>query len=139
MVVLAVQVVWDVMVTAKIALVNSINMAVLEALKESLNSTVAKNLYFFRNSNGLEIDLLEKQGESLSLFEIKSGKALDKKFIRNIKYSRMYYPDSQGNDVSDTVIYSGEDVPSFDGVSFVNYKKMASLFSSRKEKFRLEF
>ena len=115
------------------------NMVVLEALKESLNSTVAKNLYFFRNSNGLEIDLLEKQGESLSLFEIKSGKALDKKFIRSIKNFRMHYPDSQGNDVPGTVIYSGEDVPSFDGVSFVNYKKTASLFSSRKEKFRLEF
>ena len=51
----------------------------------------------------------------------------------------MQIPDSQGNDVSGTVIYSGEDVPSFDGVSFVNYKKTASLFSSRKEKFLLEF
>lgn len=114
-------------------------MVVPEALKESLNSTVAKNLYFFRNSNGLEIDLLKKQGESLSLFEIKSGKALDKKFFRSIKNFRMHYSDSQGNDVPGTVIFSGEDVPSFDGVSFVNYKKMVSLFSSRKEKFRLEF
>ena len=115
------------------------NMVVLEALKESLNSTVAKNLYFFRNSNGLEIDLVEKVGESLSLFEIKSGKALDKKFIRSIRNFRMHYPDSQENNLLGTVIYSGEDVPLFEGVSFVNYKKTASLFSSRKEKFRLEF
>lgn len=115
------------------------NMVVLEALKESLNSTVAKNLYFFRNSNGLEIDLVEKVGESLSLFEIKSGKALDKKFIRSIRNFRMHYPDSQENNLLGTVIYSGEDVPLFEGVSFVNYKKTASLFSSGKEKFRLEF
>lgn len=115
------------------------NMVVLEALKESLNSTVAKNLYFFRNSNGLEIDLVKKSGESLSLFEIKSGKALDKKFIRSIRNFRMHYPDFQENNLLGTVIYSGEDVPLFEGVSFVNYKKTASLFSSGKEKFRLEF
>jgi len=115
------------------------NMVVLEALKATINTSSKDNLYFFRNSNGLEIDLVCKSGEVLSLFEIKSGKALDKNFLRNMKNFRTHYLGSQSEASADTVIYSGEDVPSFDGAAFINYKKTSLLFSPREEKFRLSF
>ena len=118
------------------------NMVVLEALKASINTAVKDNLYFFRNSNGLEVDLVRKSGESLLLYEIKSGKALDKKFIRGMNAFRTHYPNTMPDDkssVPDTVIYSGEDFPSFEGTAFVNYRKTHLLFSPVEEKFRLEF
>ena len=85
------------------------NMVVLEALKASINTAVKDNLYFFRNSNGLEVDLVRKSGESLLLYEIKSGKALDKKFIRGMNAFRTHYPNTMPDDkssVPNTVIYS---------------------------------
>lgn len=118
------------------------NMVILEALKASLNSTAKDNLYFFRNSNGLEVDLVRKSGECLFLYEIKSGKALDKKFLRGMKCFRTHYPETIPGDKSvslNTVIYSGEDFPSFEDTAFVNYKKTHLLFSPKEEKFRLNF
>ncbi|MBR4791674.1 MAG: ATP-binding protein [Treponema sp.] len=115
------------------------NMVVLEALKAAINTSAKDNLYFFRNSNGLEIDLIQKSGEALNLFEIKSGKALDKKFLRGMRSFRAHFSDSKDKKSFDALIYSGEDVPSFDGVRFINYKRISSFFSPLEEKFRLSF
>lgn len=116
------------------------NMVVLEAFKECLNLGLSKeNLYFFRNSNGLEVDLIQQKNEKLNLFEIKSGKSLDKKFLNGMKSFRNHFLKEQNEEKLGTVIYSGEDVPSFNGFAFVNYKKTSSLFCSTEEKFRLEF
>lgn len=115
------------------------NLVVLEALKSRLNNAASQNLYFFRNSNGLEVDLIQKNGNELSLFEIKSGKALDKNFLRGMKAFRTHYPQTQKADKLGTVIYSGESFPSFENAAFMNYKNTAALFSASEEKFRLSF
>lgn len=115
-------------------------MVVLEAEKECLNSGEPKeNLFFFRNSNGLEVDLVQKKNDTLNLFEIKSGKSLDKKFLGGMKSFRKHFCKNQETMKQGTVIYSGEDVPAFDGFSFVNYRETSSLFSPTEKKFRLEF
>ena len=115
------------------------NLVVLEALKSRLNNVASQNLYFFRNSNGLEVDLIQKNGNELSLFEIKSGKALDKNFLRGMKAFRTHYPQTQKAGKLGTVIYSGESFPSFENAAFMNYKNTAALFSASEEKFRLSF
>ena len=115
------------------------NMVVIEALKEHLNSGHEPSLYFFRNSNGLEIDLIRKRREALDLFEIKSGKSLDKNFTRFIKNFRKHYPQSLDSEIDGTVIYSGEDTPLFNNCRFANYTNTADLFHTEEEKFRLEF
>ena len=115
------------------------NMVILEALKEKLNAGREPNLFFFRNSNGLEIDLIQKKRESLELFEIKSGKSLDKNFLRSMKNFRSRYPDTQAEEPFGTVIYSGTDIPSFCDCPFVNYKNTSSLFKEAEEKFLINF
>lgn len=115
------------------------NMVVLEALKATLNTAGKDNLYFYRNSNGLEVDLVQKTGKALRLFEIKSGRTPDKNFLRSMKNFWTHYPECKDECLCDTVIYSGDDVPLFNGAAFIDYKKTASLFSQKEEKFRLRF
>ena len=115
------------------------NIVVIEAAKKCANEGFPPELYFFRNSNGLEIDLIKERRGILDIFEIKSGKALDKNYTRAMHNFRKKYPETQGTDIAGTVIYSGEDTPAFNSCRFTHYTNTATLFSHAEEKFRLKF
>lgn len=116
------------------------NFVVIEALKTRLNLGLEPNLYFFRNSNGLEIDLILLEQNKLKLFEIKSGKALNDDFCRNMKnFSAKYNEDIVSDSTKGTVIYSGETYESYKDFGFYNFSKIPQLFESKTPTFRLNF
>jgi len=49
------------------------NLVIIECLKTRLNQGKLANLYYYRDSNGNEIDLFLQQGRSLAAIEIKSS------------------------------------------------------------------
>ena len=116
------------------------NFVVIEALKTRLNLGLEPNLYFFRNSNGLEIDLILQEQNKLKLFEIKSGKSLNDEFCRNMKnFSAKYNEDIVSDSTRGTVIYSGETYESYKDFGFYNFSKIPQLFESKTPTFRLNF
>lgn len=116
------------------------NFVVIEALKTRLNFGLEPNLYFFRNSNGLEIDLILQEQNKLKLFEIKSGKSLNDEFCRNMKnFSAKYNEDIVSDSTKGTVIYSGETYESYKDFGFYNFSKIPQLFESKNQTFRLNF
>lgn len=116
------------------------NFVVIEALKTRLNLGLEPNLYFFRNSNGLEIDLILLEQNKLKLFEIKSGKSLNDEFCRNMKnFSAKYNEDIISTSTKGTVIYSGETYESYKDFGFYNFSKIPQLFESKTPTFRLNF
>ncbi|MBQ8211722.1 MAG: ATP-binding protein [Treponema sp.] len=116
------------------------NFVVIEALKTRLNLGLEPNLYFFRNSNGLEIDLILQEQNKLKLFEIKSGKSLNDEFCRNMKnFSAKYNEDIASDSTKGTVIYSGETYESYKDFGFYNFSKISQLFESKTSTFRLHF
>lgn len=116
------------------------NFVVIEALKTRLNLGLEPNLYFFRNSNGLEIDLILKEQNKLKLFEIKSGKSLNDEFCRNMKnFSAKYNEDIVSDSTKGTVIYSGETYESYKDFGFYNFSNIPHLFESKNQTFRLNF
>ena len=116
------------------------NFVVIEALKTRLNLGLEPNLYFFRNSNGLEIDLILQEQNKLKLFEIKSGKSLNDEFCRNMKnFSAKYNEDIVSDSTKGTVIYSGETYESYKDFGFYNFSKIPQLFESKNQTFRLNF
>ena len=110
------------------------NLVVVEALKATLSSGSMNNLFFFRNSNGVEVDLVQKKENKLELYEIKSGKALDNDYLRNMRSFCNKYGECKSS-----VIYSGDGYPSFNGVSFYNFHDVYSLFQKKDEVFHLNF
>ena len=116
------------------------NFVVIEALKTRLNLGLEPNLYFFRNSNGLEIDLILQEQNKLKLFEIKSGKSLNDEFCRNMKnFSAKYNEDIVSDSIKGTVIYSGETYESYKDFGFYNFSNIPQLFESKTSTFRLNF
>ena len=116
------------------------NFVVIEALKTRLNLGLEPNLYFFRNSNGVEIDLILQEQNKLKLFEIKSGKSLNDEFCRNMKnFSAKYNEDIVSDSTKGTVIYSGETYESYKDFGFYNFSNIPQLFESKTPTFRLNF
>ena len=99
------------------------NMVVIEALKHRLNAGEMPELYFLRDSQGLEADLLfRKNHDSFTIMEIKGGSTWNLDFGKNLLKLRKLSPKFDRC----LVIYSGELTPEVDGVEFLNYKDTAA-------------
>jgi uncharacterized protein len=100
------------------------NLVVLEALKTRYNAGLTPNLYFFRDNQGHEIDLLHKRGHELLGIEIKSASTWHAAFKRALEsFHQKVHPLAQRS-----VVYRGEPIEFSDGVSVKNYTDIASFF-----------
>lgn len=61
------------------------NLVVLEVLKSLRNQGLRDPLYFFRDSNGLEIDLLLDHADGLQLVEIKASQTVSAALFKNLR------------------------------------------------------
>jgi predicted AAA+ superfamily ATPase len=52
------------------------NMIVMDVLKNKFNHTTGENLYFYRDSNAIETDLVIEKNNEFTLIEIKASKSL---------------------------------------------------------------
>lgn len=101
------------------------NMVVVEALKARLNAGEMPELYFLRDSQGLEVDLIFRAAHnSLVPVEVKGGLTWNRDFCRNLLKLRKLSPDFAAG----YVIYGGDLTPEIDGIKFRNYKDTASIF-----------
>ncbi len=116
------------------------NLVVEEALKTRFSYGAEPNLYFFRNSSGLEVDLILKENSKLNLFEVKSGKALNDEFTKNmLKFSVQNKLEHEAGSPKGTVIYSGENYSLYKDFAYVNFHDMANLFAPKTQPFTLSF
>jgi len=61
------------------------NMLIMEFLKKKINMRLNADMYFYRDSNGVEADLVIDEGSSISLYEIKASKTLRSEMTRSLK------------------------------------------------------
>ncbi|MCL4449143.1 MAG: ATP-binding protein [Actinobacteria bacterium] len=61
------------------------NLIIIEVLKYRFNKGKKSNLYFYRDSKGLEIDLIYEVGKDIFPIEIKSGATVSEDYFKNIK------------------------------------------------------
>ncbi len=84
------------------------NFIVSELLKRRLFSGKSDELYFWRDSNGVEVDVIEEDSLELKAYEIKASETMNTAFFSNIKKIR----DLAGIKTENTaVIYSGKSIP----------------------------
>jgi predicted AAA+ superfamily ATPase len=69
------------------------NMAIMEALKYRYNHGKRNNLYFYRDSNGNEIDLIYVKGNDMLPIEIKSGQTITSSYFSGLKKFSALFPD----------------------------------------------
>ena len=77
-------------------------------------------MYFYRDSNGNEVDLLIKKGAGYDCIEIKSAETFHTDFTKGIEKFEKEYPEL----VKDKyVIYGGESMPDLP-VKIINYTEI---------------
>lgn len=99
------------------------NLVVLELLKERYAAGKDANLYFFRDSNGNEVDIVYKNGRELIPIEIKSSSTFNDKFAKGIlKFQSLTDFSTKG-----IIIYSGDFTPSTENYEVINFKDTCSI------------
>lgn len=101
------------------------NMVVMEAFKARLNKGLPPDLYFIRDKNGTEIDLVLEETRKLHLFEIKSSMSYSGDFAKNLRKYLSDLPEA----VSGDVVYSGKDLSDVSGVDYCNFTKLSRRFN----------
>lgn len=94
------------------------NMVIMNVLKDRLNRGVDGGLYFYRDSNGNEVDLLVKSGSQYSCYEIKSSATFHPDFIKGLSNFEKNYPDLINEKA---VIYTGRTLPELHGIRILNF------------------
>ena len=99
------------------------NLVVIECLKSRYNQGKMGNLYFFRDSNSKEIDLLFQKGRELVAIEIKAAATFNTSLISNLEL------------MSETVkikksylIYNGSNKKMSNGIELLNFKYINKIF-----------
>lgn len=98
------------------------NLIVSEVLKSRFNQGKESNLYFYRDSNGNEIDILQKNGNELVAIEIKSATTFNSAFLKNMKYVEKLFNERLKEQY---LVYSGNDEHVIQNCQVINYKKFA--------------
>ena len=99
------------------------NLVVIEALKSRMNKGLDPNLFFYRDNNQHEVDLLYKKGRMLIPIEIKSALTYNESLSKNIEYFQSLSGSTEGY-----LIYSGELEIKKSNISVMNFKNTQQIY-----------
>lgn len=97
------------------------SFVISELLKNKFNRGEENNLYFWRDQNGNEIDLLIDQGSEQTPLEIKSGMTFRAEYCKTIKK----WESISGSTRQPMVIYGGEDSFSHQGCAVQSWREIS--------------
>ena len=93
------------------------NLMIIEKLKDQLNRVERPSFYYFRDSLGNEVDLLEEQGPQILTYEIKLAKTLSQNSFRGLNFYKELNSDNQESNL----IYTGSEKTSRYGHTCIPY------------------
>ncbi len=99
------------------------NLVISNIMKEISNRQTKIDMYFYRDSNGNEIDLILKKGEITLPIEIKSGETYASHFSKYIDYWRELKPESKRG----AIIYNGKPQIQLTDYDLLNWRSMDSV------------
>ena len=87
-----------------VAFLISINLVISEVLKKIANLKINHRLYYYRDNNGNEVDLIIDRGAKQTGIEIKAGQTYKSDFLKGLDFWRNL--DEQQHDQS-ILLYAG--------------------------------
>ena len=99
------------------------NLMVSEMLKAQLNRREQPGLFFYRDSSGLEIDIIREEGLIPQPIEIKSAMTYSPALYKNLlKFTQM-----EPQAMSPSLIYGGKNMGTLQGVNIVSFDRVAEV------------
>lgn len=97
------------------------NLVITEILKHFTNQGRKARLFYYRDSNANEVDLIAQCGYELMPFEIKSSKTFHTKFVKGLEYFSELLPERI---INPHVIYDGDLNQEVNGIGIVNWRNL---------------
>jgi predicted AAA+ superfamily ATPase len=114
------------------------NFVIADIQKEMMNRKSTDLLYFFREKNGNEVDLLIKRGTSFIPIEIKKAGTFSSDFLKGLNYWKRITDDSSDAAVKNKtpiIIYTGESEIAGGSFKLIGWRYAnGALFASRKKR-----
>jgi len=99
------------------------NLVVAEALKTYCNCGLNTRMYYYRDRNGFEIDLILPKGRAILPIEIKASSRFNSAFADNVKRFHAFAE----NILDGYVVYGGEGSDRVDGAKYVNFRDVGEI------------
>lgn len=101
------------------------NMVIAEALKYRFNQGQKSNFYFYRDSKGNEVDLLQVSGSVLFPIEIKAGMTINRDYFKGLNHFAKVFPGDTPGGAG--LVYDGRDVQKRSDVYIVTVRHLSDL------------
>ena len=102
------------------------NLVVIECLKSRTNQGKLPGLYFFRDSNGNEVDILFDSGRDLVAIEVKSSATYRQELLKGLNRLRGLAP----NIKQSYLVYAGEPFVFSNGITALRYDQVDQVFAN---------
>lgn len=93
-------------------------MIVSDIFKSLYNLSLRIDLYYYRDSNQNEVDLIVEDGLKIHAIEIKSAVTFSSKFLKTLKYIKNILPEK----IEGSVIYGGDDTYEREGFKIYSFR-----------------
>lgn len=100
------------------------NFIVLEILKHRFNQGLENGVFFYRDSNQNEVDILLKQEGEITAIEVKSSSTYTTEFEKSLKKIQDYVKTPVARKI---VVYSGDFENTAGDIKVINYKNLSSV------------
>jgi hypothetical protein len=100
------------------------NFVVAECYKQRLARGKQAGLYFWKDSKGIEVDLLVEDGDDLRAYEIKAGRTVNPSFFQNL----IYWKKLGGRATKSTIIYGGDLTTTTPSAELMSWNDLISEF-----------
>jgi len=96
------------------------NMVISELIKRQVHSGKRPSVYYWRESNGVEIDcIIEQESGGIIAIEIKSGKTYNSDYIRNLS---LFPSEYKGHEIRKITIYGGDETVRIKNISIISWR-----------------
>ncbi len=100
------------------------NMVIVDAIKTRLNKGEDHNIFFHRDNNRNEVDIIYSKGGILVPVEIKSAMTFNNNLLKGIRYFQKTVPKTKKG----YLVYSGELSFSKGDIDIINYRDINKIF-----------
>lgn len=96
------------------------NLIISEVIKYSNHKGIKPAVYYWRESNGTEIDcIIEKGNEKITAIEIKGGQTFTKDYLKHLKHFNSY---TKTLHIKSFLIYTGEENATINNINLLSWK-----------------
>lgn len=95
------------------------NLIISEIIKNVVHTGAQPSVYYWRESNGTEIDCLIQQGSKLLAIEIKAGQTYNSDYLKNLKKF------AEESNIRKVLIYNGQETTSISGITLFNWQRFS--------------